>query len=136
MKTTINGITYDSTKSRYIDGYTVTRSRSEAHEVCEYLYQMPTGDYFAGRIGGSATAYAAGEIIPLSAAAARRWLAEHVSEARATEVFGLTEQANQGITLTINISPEAAAQLAAAIVSALPTLDIAPLRRALGELIG
>lgn len=85
MKTTINGITYDSTKSRYIDGYTVTRSRSEA---------------------------------------------------RATEVFGLTEQANQGITLTINISPEAAAQLAAAIVSALPTLDIAPLRSALDELIG
>lgn len=136
MKATINGITYDSTKARYIDGYTITRSRSEAHEVCEYMYQMPTGEYFTGRLGGAATAYAAGEITPMSPSAARNWLAEHISEARAKELFGLTEQAAQGITLTINISQAAAAEITAAVLSALPALNIAPLRRALGELIG
>lgn len=135
MKTTINGITYDSTKARYIDGYTVTRSRNEAREVCEYLYQMPTGEYFTGRVGGEETAYAAGEITPLSPAEARRWVAERISADRAKEVFALTEQTAQGITLTLNINPAAAAEIATAVLAALPALSIAPLRRALRELV-
>lgn len=136
MRKTIGNIEYDTTSAKYLGGYQIRSGWCEAREVNAYLYRMPSGEYFEGIFGGEQTEFASGELKPLTASEARAWLSKHVSAARASEEFGAEAPQPEGISLTLTIPPAAAAAITAALMSALPALDIAPLRRALGELVG
>lgn len=132
--------TYDTTKAKYIDGYTVTHSFSERYEVLEYLYRTPTGEYFTGRFGGERTEYAEGVITPLSPAEARAWATDHMTEeARLRlmpEIFKPQpktepQPAASGIQVQITITPESVERFLS-----LASLYAPALLGSLGQLIG
>lgn len=125
MKTTMNGIDYDTTKAKYIDGYTVKSSFSERFEVMEYLYRTPTGEYFTGRFGGACTDYAEGVLTPLSADELRIWCETHMKPqdiARLVPELQQVPATQNGIQITLNITPESIAQLLTLAASYAPSL--------------
>lgn len=124
---------YDTTKSKYIEGYYVKYSARTQDDIQENLYQTPQGEYYTARLCDNCPPQ---DITPLSPKAAREWVSKHRSAERAAELFPEADCKIKGIQLTLNISSAAAAQIAAAIASALAPSDIAPLLRGLGELIG
>lgn len=125
MKTTMNGIVYDTTKAKYIDGYTVKSSFSERFEIMEYLYRTPTGEYFTGRFGGACTDCAEGVLTPLSADELKIWCETHMKPQDIARLVPELKQApvtHNGIQITLNITPESIAQLLTLAASYAPAL--------------
>ena len=138
MKATINGKVYDTTRAKYIDGYTVTHSFSDKYEILEYLYRTPSGDYFTGLFGGERTKYADGVITPLSPSEARAWADAHIDADRREELLpdlfkaaAPQPAATAGVQLTITITPESVQQFLT-----LASLYAPALLGSLGQLVG
>lgn len=123
---------YDTTKSKYIDGYFVKYAARPQDDIQENLYQTRQGDYFTAQLCDNCPPQ---NITPMTAEEARAWVEKHRGAERAAELFPQPKPAADGIQLTVNISSAAAAQIASAIVSAFAPSDIAPLLRGLRELV-
>lgn len=135
MKTTMNGIDYDTTKAKYIDGYTVKASFSERFEIMEYLYRTPAGEYFTGRFGGANTEYAEGVLTPLSADELKIWCEAHMKPQdieRLIPELKTVPAGQNGIQITLNITPESIAQILTLAATYAPAL-CGTLREIVGE---
>lgn len=133
MKAIINGTIYDTTRAKYIDGYTVKASRLESLEIMEYLYCTPTGEYFTGRFGGSRTEYAEGVLTPLTTEGLRQWAQAHMKQADIDRLLPHLREpkpAQGGFQFTVAVTEESLQRL-----FSLAALYAPSLSGALGEVV-
>ena len=120
MKKIINNRVYDTATAREL-ACIDTGSSSDLDFWCETLYQKRTGEFFIHGEGGPMSRYAvnagqnewgwAEKIIPLTAANARKWAEEHLDADRYEAIFGLPDEDDGKVMLSVQLPADLSAQI-------------------------
>lgn len=120
MKKVINGKLYNTDTAADLAVYEANATDS-LNYYSERLYRKRTGEYFIHGEGGARTRYAAatsdgwnrgGEaIFPLTAAEAREWAEQHISEEDFERLFGAVSEDGDTVKTSFDLSPDLAAKL-------------------------
>ena len=120
MKRVINGKLYNTDTAVELACYEANATDS-LNYYSERLYRKRPGEYFIHGEGGARTRYAAatsdgwnrgGEaIFPLTAAEAREWAEQHISEEDFERLFCAVSEDGDTVKTSFDLSPDLAAKL-------------------------
>ena len=118
MKRVINGKLYNTDTAVELAVYEANATDS-LNYYSERLYRKRTGEYFIHGEGGARTRYAASDgwnrggeaIFPLTAAEAREWAEQHISEEDFERLFGAVYEDGDTVKTSFDLSPDLAAKL-------------------------